>query len=96
MGPVRHGDGTGAIRTFERGVEGETLACGSGSIASAFVLREAGLGDRHLTLRVMGGDDLTIEILDPRPPDGDVRRVRLTGPAVSLFDGSFPDTVFSA
>lgn len=88
-------EGSGAVRTFERGVEGETLACGSGCMASVFALRAAGLAGPRLSLRVRGGDDLSIEILDPRPPDGSVRGVRLSGPAVKLFEGSFPDSVLT-
>lgn len=86
---------SGTVRTFERGVEGETLACGSGSMASVIALRAAGLAGPRLSLRVRGGNELEIEILDLRPPDGSVRDVRLSGPAVKLFEGSFPDTILA-
>jgi len=86
---------TGTVRTFERGVEGETLACGSGSMASVIALRAAGLAGPRLSLRVKGGDELEIEILDLRPPDGSGRDVRLSGPAVKLFEGAFSDTILT-
>jgi len=78
----------GSIRTFERGVEGETLACGSGAMASAFALRAAGLCEPGLDLHVMGGCDLKIRVPDEPGPDGDYR-LHLAGPAVHVFDGSF-------
>jgi diaminopimelate epimerase len=80
--------GRGSIRTFERGVEGETLACGSGAMASVFALRAAGLCERDLELRVMGGCDLNIRVPDEPHPDGDYR-LNLAGPARHLFDGRF-------
>ena len=86
---------TGAVRTFERGVEAETLACGSGSMASVFALRASGKAGPRVSLRVSGGDELEIEILDLSPPDGTVRDVRLSGPAVKLFEGTFPDTILA-
>ncbi len=90
------GMGTGSVRTFERGVEGETLACGSGSMASVFALRAAGLSGPELALRVRGGDLLQIRIVDESAPDGTTRHVRLAGPALRLFEGTFPDSVFAA
>ena len=86
---------TGAVRTFERGVEAETLACGSGSMASVFALRASGKAGPRVSLRVSGGDNLEIEVLDLSPPDGTVRDVRLSGPAVKLFEGTFPATILA-
>ena len=40
-----HADGRFALRTFEKGVEAETLSCGSGTVAAAAVLRWANGGD---------------------------------------------------
>jgi len=86
---------SGLVRTFERGVEGETLACGSGSMASVFALRAGGRSEEKVALRVRGGDELEIEILDPRAPDGGPRDVRLRGPAIRLFEGRFPDSILA-
>ncbi len=83
------GSETAVVRTFERGVEAETLACGSGSMAAVFALRAAGRAKDRAVLRVRSGDLLEVEILDIRPPDGGRRRVRLIGPALKLFDGTF-------
>jgi diaminopimelate epimerase len=43
-------------RTFERGVEGETLACGTGATASSLICALGGLVDSPVTVRVQGGD----------------------------------------
>lgn len=44
-----------AIRTFERGVEAETLACGTGTVATATLLREWGLSGDEAALRTRSG-----------------------------------------
>lgn len=73
------------IRTFERGVEGETQACGSGAMAAALALREAGLGGSSLSLLTRSGETLTVRLM---PAEG---RIRLAGPARHVFDGVLPD-----
>jgi diaminopimelate epimerase len=83
---------TGAIRTFERGVEGETQACGSGSMATVIAMWAAGEASRAVDLEVRGGGTLHIELVDEPLFDGSPIRVRLVGPAVRLFEGEFPDT----
>jgi diaminopimelate epimerase len=48
------------IRTYERGVEGETLACGTGSIASALVAAARGWAESPVDVLTRGGETLTI------------------------------------
>ena len=43
-------------RTFERGVEGETLACGTGAVASSVIGALLGLVDSPVQLHVLGGE----------------------------------------
>jgi diaminopimelate epimerase len=82
----------GVIRTFERGVEGETQACGSGSMAAVIAMWADGKSDRAVSLEVRGCETLHIELVDEPVFDGTPIRVRLEGPAVRVFDGEFPDT----
>lgn len=55
------GDGW-AIRTYERGVEGETLACGTGAVASGILLTEWGLADSPVRLRTRSGRHLFVRV----------------------------------
>jgi len=74
-----------AIRTFERGVEDETLACGTGVVASALVFATMEKVSGTIGVRVRGGNELTVGF-DRR--DGGFCNVTLTGPADFVFEGT--------
>ena len=78
-------DGTVTIRTYERGVEAETLACGTGSVAASVVLAHLGRVDNPVKLLTRGGEQLTVSFV--REPSG-ASRVVLAGPAELNFEGS--------
>ena len=54
------GDNSLKIRTYERGVEGETLACGTGCAASAIIAIKKGLVKGPVRLLTSGGKTLTV------------------------------------
>ena len=70
-----------AIRTYERGVEDETLACGTGTIASALVSAALGLVSSPVQVRVRSGETLTVSFTGTEPEyreiffEGEVRLV---------------------
>jgi diaminopimelate epimerase len=51
------------IRTYERGVEGETLACGTGTVAAAVALGVRGEAELPVKFRSRGGPVLTVRAL---------------------------------
>jgi diaminopimelate epimerase len=73
-----------AIRTYERGVEDETLACGTGMVACALTLQQLSGCKSPIQVTVRGGD--TLEVAFERDGE-DYRNVRLTGPADFVFEG---------
>ena len=72
------------VRTFERGVEGETLACGTGVTASALVAARLHGFRSPVKVRVQGGEELQVGFSEDH---GEFADVRLTGPAEFVFEG---------
>jgi len=72
-----------ALRTFERGVEGETLACGTGVCAAALLHHLSTGAASPVSVRVRGGETLEVGF----ESSGTLRNVTLTGPAEFVFDG---------
>ncbi len=75
------------IRTYERGVEDETLACGTGMVASALTFHELTGAPSPVKVKVKGGD--TLEIGFEKTGTG-YKNVTLTGPADIVFEGEVP------
>ena len=73
------------VRTYERGVEGETLACGTGVCATALLhaLATGAASPVHVTVR--GGDTMRVDFT--KDADGSFASAKLTGPADFVFDG---------
>ena len=61
-------DGSIVIRTYERGVEDETLACGTGSVAAALVCIAMGRAASPVLVRTRGGDLLKVYAEPSQPP----------------------------
>lgn len=80
------GPGRIRVRTFERGVEGETLACGTGVTASALITSRVHHFGSPVRVQVQGGDQLEVGF---REANGGFTDVRLSGPAEFVFTGKF-------
>jgi diaminopimelate epimerase len=72
------------IRTYERGVENETLACGTGAIASAIVATRRWKIAPPVTVIPRSGMRLRVDFSDL---DGSISNVRLAGPAKVVYTG---------
>ncbi|CAB5515231.1 Diaminopimelate epimerase [Achromobacter anxifer] len=74
-----------AIRTFERGVEAETQACGTGASAAALLAWLRGHASTQVRVRTRHGGVLSITI---EPAPAALPRLQLAGPALAVYTGS--------
>jgi diaminopimelate epimerase len=81
------GDSRIAMRTYERGVEGETLACGTGAVACALI----GSGRYGLVspIDILTRSNQTLRV-GFKKTGNSFTAIELTGPAEVVFVGSFP------
>ena len=73
------------VRTYERGVENETLSCGTGVTAAALVCYHNENGFNEVEVKTLGGR-LNVEF--DRVDDGNFRNIWLCGPAERVFAGT--------
>ena len=71
-----------SIRTYERGAEDETLACGTGAVAAAMVAVDQSLTNSPVRISALGG-----ELLVRFNGKGPFTEVILEGPASRSFEG---------
>ena len=82
-----------ALRTYERGVEDETLACGTGVVASALIHHLLSKTPSPINVLVRGGDTLQVDFaadsenLNTTTPA--IKQVTLIGPADFVFTGVY-------
>jgi diaminopimelate epimerase len=76
------------MRTYERGVEDETLSCGTGATASAILTALWGLTEPPVTVRTTGGIPLIVDFTRPTDPEALPADPRLTGDARVIFRGT--------
>jgi diaminopimelate epimerase len=78
------GPGSIRVRTYERGVEGETLACGSGVVASAITAARSKLVSAPVVCATRSGAAFTVDFSER---DGEIVEARLTGDAREIYAG---------
>ncbi|MCK9163348.1 MAG: diaminopimelate epimerase [Bacteroidales bacterium] len=75
------------IRTFERGVEGETLACGTGITASAIAYVDRyNIQENPIIINAKGGE---LKVYYTKTPDNRYTNIFLEGFAEKVFEGVF-------
>lgn len=74
------------VRTFERGVEGETYSCGTGVTAAALVasIKNVATADTYCSIKTLGGD---LNVKFNKHVDNSFTDIWLEGPATFVFKG---------
>jgi len=72
------------VRTYERGVEDETLACGTGAVAAALIAGRLGYAVSPVTVNTRGGETLTVHF---KLQGEDFKEVFLEGEALVVCQG---------
>ena len=73
------------VRTYDRGVEDETLACGTGVVASALIFGATEKVDGPISVTVRSGSELSVDF---KTAGDKFSNVTLTGPAEFAFEGT--------
>ena len=76
------------IRTYERGVEDETLACGTGTVASAILAASRGMVEPPVDVAVRSGEILTISFTGR---GSEVRDVYMEGDTRLVYEGEITE-----
>ncbi|MBC7905102.1 MAG: diaminopimelate epimerase [Gemmatimonadaceae bacterium] len=78
------------VRTYERGVEDETLSCGTGVTAAALVCYHNEMGYNDVTVHTRGGK---LEVEYDRVGGDEYTNIYLSGPATKVFEGDIEITI---
>lgn len=84
---IEERDGALFIRTYERGVENETLACGTGVTAAAVAMAYWGDESSSINIKAVGGD-LSVSLEKSK---GSFQNIWKTGPATFVFKGQIEE-----